>query len=86
MTLQQWIVQAVSIGIIGTLAFLAKNSMKAILDSLSLVNTKLDELSKSFGELKGDTRVLEADIRALSKRVDALESVIQKTLGHSHTP
>lgn len=70
MSLQMWIVQAVSLGIMSTLGFLLKNSFTKI-------ERQLEVIQLSVNALTGDHRAVEVEIRSLNHRVTALEEEVR---------
>lgn len=83
-TVTQWIVGVVALGIITVLGALLKHAVTGLTSSVEAntralevtkaeLLTKLDALRDQVSRADGDRRVLEAELRALVKRVDHLE-------------
>lgn len=71
MSLQAWVVQIVSLGLISTIGFLVKNAFSKVERSLEVMQVILNSLT-------GDSKGKEAEIRALERRVQVLEDDVRE--------
>lgn len=71
MSLQAWVVQIVSLGLISTIGFLVKNAFSKVERSLEVMQVTLNSLT-------GDSKGKEAEIRALERRVQVLEDDVRE--------
>ena len=71
MSLQAWVVQIVSLGLISTIGFLVKNAFTKVERSLEVMQVTLNSLT-------GDSKGKEAEIRALERRVQVLEDDVRE--------
>lgn len=70
-TFINWAMNLISLGVIGTIGFLVKNSF-------SRMQTALDIIQSSLANLTGDKKAMEVKIDSLEHRVDELEDELKQ--------
>lgn len=76
--MEGWVVTAVMSGIMGVLAFLARNSYDGVLKTLEVMTVKIDSMALTIAKADGDKRVLEAEVAALRRDRDADRALIEE--------
>lgn len=71
MSFSAWAMNLISLGVIGTIGFLVKNSF-------TKMQTALDIIQSSLANLTGDKRAMEVKIDSLTERVDDLEDEVRE--------
>lgn len=77
-TVASWVINAVQLGVMGLVAFFAKNAFTDFKETLQAVAAKVDELGATVAKGDGDRRVSEAKHEALEKRVEKLERLVEE--------
>ena len=77
-TVASWVVNAVQLGVMGLVAFFAKNAFTDFKVTLEAVAGKVDALGATVSKADGDRRVSEAKHEALEKRVEKLERLVEE--------
>lgn len=73
MTLDSWVITAVSGGGLTILGFLLKYAFTQIQSGINELNAALKKLSEEIGTVKSDVKVMEAEVKHLLFRVEQLE-------------
>lgn len=71
MTFSAWAMNLISLGVIGTIGFLVKNSFIKMESALATIQSQLAALT-------GDKRAMEVQISSLTQRVDDLEDEVRE--------